>query len=76
VLYETEAGAFSDSGLASWSRHVETGIQTDELDRPAEVYYNDGGDRVSEFIGHYVLLEDEIARFVDAHFGTMASPYL
>jgi len=55
LLYGTEAGAFSDRGLASWSRHVERGIQTDELDRPAEVDYKDGGDGGSEFTGHYVF---------------------
>jgi len=51
-------------------------IQTDEPDRAAEVDYDDGGDGASEFVGHYVVPEDEIAPFGDANFGTIASPYL
>jgi len=59
---------------ASRPRHVETRIQTGELDRAADVDYNYGGDGGSEFISHYVVPEDENARFGGANFRTIASP--
>jgi hypothetical protein len=54
--------------VASGSRHVDTGIQTYESDRSADVD-DDNGD--------YVTPEDEeIARYGETHFGRIATRYL
>jgi len=59
-IYGTEDGETDGQ-----PRPLNTGIQTYESDLAADV----------DEIGDYAVTEDEIARFGDAHIGTVASRY-